>query len=102
MTTASERKMIYHERKERGLCPKCGVKKSKADKFVFCEKCREFYRNYNNNNSEMNCEKRKAKYAERLKKRLCPRCGVKLGKKYKNKICSTCLERGYLLAKKRK
>ena len=52
MTAPSERKKAYLQRKKEGLCPRCGGKRRKNSKFVFCEDCRAFYRNYNDKISE--------------------------------------------------
>lgn len=105
MTETSERRNIYLERKERGLCPRWGAKKAKSVTYIFCDDCRAFYRNYQNENSEIYAQKRRAKYAERKRKGLCPRCGIKLAKKNKNKTCPDCLEKQYnygKLGRKRK
>ena len=91
MATPSERKKTYQQRKEEGLCPRCGGKRKKAGRYVFCDDCRAFYRKYNEKISEEIKKQRKKKYALRVKNRECPRCGKKLGKNYPNKICRPCL-----------
>jgi len=92
---ASERKVVYNQRKEEGYCPRCGNKVGKRSKFIFCEDCRAFFRNYSNERADNLNETRKARYDERKEKRLCPRCGKRLGKKYKKTICPACLEKQY-------
>jgi uncharacterized Zn finger protein (UPF0148 family) len=92
---ASERRTIYLQRKELKLCPRCGKKVKKSGKFIYCDDCREFFRTYNNENSESIQKTRKSKYDLRIKNGQCPRCGKKLGKKYGKKICSSCLDKQY-------
>jgi len=92
-TKKKERRVIYSNRKELGLCPRCGAKKKKTDKFSYCSDCREFFRNYNREVSETVNELRKERYEERKQNNQCPRCGKKLGKKYTKTICETCLEK---------
>jgi predicted amidophosphoribosyltransferase len=94
-TPNKERRKIYQERKEQGLCPRCGKKKRKTEKYSYCDDCREFHRNYNNANSAEIQGGRQAAYAERIENGLCPKCGKKLGKNYKNKICRKCLDKAY-------
>jgi Zn finger protein HypA/HybF involved in hydrogenase expression len=92
---ASERRVIYLQRKKSGCCPRCGNKVKKSSKFIFCDDCRAFFRGYNQEISESINEDRRAKYNKRKKNNQCPRCGVKLGKKYDKKICPECLEKQY-------
>ena len=92
---ASERRISYHEKRESGYCPRCGVKKKKREKFIYCGDCREFFRNYVKENSESVNLQRKIKYAQRKENHQCPRCGKKLGKRYKKTICQICLEKQY-------
>ena len=94
-TENSERRTVYLERKESGYCPRCGNKKKKSDKFTYCEDCREFFRNYNNEISKKNNKTRKARYDQRKRKNQCPRCGKALGKRYEKTICTKCLEKQY-------
>ena len=94
-TEAKERRKTYLERKESGCCPRCGIKMKKSSKFTYCEDCRSFFRDYNKDNSENINNTRKALYEERKENGCCPRCGKKLGKKYKKTICSECLEKQY-------
>jgi len=90
-----ERRAVYLQRKESGYCPRCGVKTKKKSKFIFCEDCRAFFRNYHENISEKIYKIRKARYDERKKNHQCPRCGRNLGKRYKKTICLICLEKQY-------
>jgi len=92
---SSERKVIYAQRKEKGCCPRCGNKVGKRSKYVFCDECRAFFRDYNKEKADSINKTRKEKYDERKENRLCPRCGKRLGKKYKKKICQICLEKQY-------
>ena len=92
---ASERRVVYLKRKKSGCCPRCGSKKRKNSKFIYCDDCRAFFRNYNQEISESINKTRRAKYKQRKKNNQCPRCGKKLGKKYKNIICSECLGKQY-------
>ena len=92
---APERRINYHERKESGHCPRCGVKKKKKYNYIYCEDCRTFFRNYSRENSEDVNKKRKINYDQRKKNKQCPRCGKKLGKKYTKTICQVCLEKQY-------
>ena len=93
--TNKERRATYRERKELGLCPRCGGKVRKNSRFTFCDDCREFFRDYNAETAENTSEIRRARYAERIENHQCPRCGKKLGKKYTKKICPECLEKQY-------
>jgi len=94
-TEPKERRKIYLERKESGCCPRCGVKVKKSSKFIYCEDCRGFFRNYNKEHSEDINETRKTLYEQRKENGCCPRCAKRLGKRYKNIICSECLEQQY-------
>jgi len=85
MMNSIKRKELYQERKEQGLCPRCG-KKNKKSQFVNCADCRAYYRGHSTSSSEQ-----KARYQARLKNNLCPRCGRKHGKNYKNKLCQLCI-----------
>ena len=89
----TDRRTVYLERKESGLCPRCGKKKAKTEKFIYCKDCRAFFRSYNEKNSEDINSMRKARYDQRKESRQCPRCGKALGKRYKNIICETCLSK---------
>jgi len=91
----SERRVIYSQRKEKGVCPRCGAKLRKGYRFSYCEDCRAFFRGYNNSISDSINKVRKDRYNLRKKKNLCPRCGKPLGKKYDKTICEECLEKQY-------
>jgi len=91
----SERRASYLKRKKQGVCPRCGGKKRKNDKFSYCSDCREFFRNYNEAASEKQNKKRKDVYDKRKKNHQCPRCGKKLGANYGKKICKVCLNKQY-------
>ena len=92
---ASERKIVYQERKDRGCCPRCGAKVGKRSRYIYCDDCREFFRNYNREKSETLNETRKERYDQRKAKNQCPRCGKALGKRYTKTICAKCLEKQY-------
>jgi len=94
-TNSVEKRTVYLQRKEQGCCPRCGKKVRKNSKYIYCEDCRAFFRNYNSEMSESLNETRKARYDERKENKQCPRCGKKLGKKYTKTICETCLEKQY-------
>ena len=94
-TDAKDRRTIYQERKNQGYCPRCGVKVKKTSKFIYCEDCRAFFRNYFKGIADNTNEARKSRYAERKENHQCPRCGKKLGKRYKKTICETCLDKQY-------
>ncbi|MDR0463516.1 MAG: hypothetical protein LBG94_00195, partial [Treponema sp.] len=68
----------------------------KSSPYKTCDSCREFYRNYQNLNSETVQELRRERYEQRKKKGLCPRCGVSVGKKSKTTLCPACLDKQYL------
>jgi uncharacterized Zn finger protein (UPF0148 family) len=91
----SERRVLYLQRKKSGCCPRCGNKVKKSGGFIYCDDCRAFFRGYNEEISDSINETRKAKYDNRKKNNLCPRCGIKLGKKYTKTICPECLEKQY-------
>jgi uncharacterized Zn finger protein (UPF0148 family) len=91
----SERRILYLQRKKSGCCPRCGNKVKKSSGFIYCDDCRAFFRGYNEEISESINKTRKAKYNKRKKNDQCPRCGVKLGKKYTKTICPECLEKQY-------
>jgi len=90
-----ERRKTYSKRKKSGLCPRCGCKVKKSSKFITCDDCREYYRNYNREVSDSIQEVRRDRYAERKAKNCCPRCGTFIGKKSKNTICQACLDKQY-------
>ena len=94
-TKASERKVIYIQRKKGGFCPRCGNKVGKKSKYIYCDDCRSFFRGYSKERAKSLNKARKARYDERKENKLCPRCGKYLGKKYKKTICPTCLEKQY-------
>jgi len=91
----ADRRKKYSKRKKGGLCPRCGCKVKKTSKYITCDDCREYYRNYNREISDSIQEVRRDRYAERKAKDQCPRCGVPVGKKSKNTICSACLDKQY-------
>jgi uncharacterized Zn finger protein (UPF0148 family) len=91
----SERRILYLQRKKSGCCPRCGNKVKKTSGFIYCDDCRAFFRGYNEEISDSINKARKAKYNKRKKNDQCPRCGVKLGKKYTKTICPECLEKQY-------
>jgi len=91
----TEKQIVYLQRKKNGCCPRCGVKVRKNSKFIYCEDCRAFFRDYNNRISDTLHTVRKARYDERKENNQCPRCGKSLGKKYKRTICLSCLEKQY-------
>jgi len=91
----SERRVLYLKRKKSGCCPRCGAKKRKSYKFIYCEDCRAFYRDYNQEMSDDINSVRKARYKKRKKNKQCPRCGKKHNKSYKKTICAACLKKQY-------
>jgi NMD protein affecting ribosome stability and mRNA decay len=91
----SERRVLYHQNKESGYCPRCGIKKSKKEKHSYCEDCRTYFRNYFSEISVKQNKARQKKYELRKKNNQCPRCGKKLGKRYTKTICPVCLEKQY-------
>ncbi|MCL2211701.1 MAG: hypothetical protein FWB95_07255 [Treponema sp.] len=95
MEEPSVRKKNYHKRLKSGLCPRCGGKVKKSSPYKTCDTCREFYRNYQRENTETVNDLRRERYDLRKKKGLCPRCGVPVGKKAKNFICDKCLKKQY-------
>jgi len=103
MAELADRRKQYLKRKKSGLCPRCGKKVRKTSKYKMCDDCRAYFRNYQSEITDAVQESRRAKYAERKAKYLCPRCGVKVGKKSKNIICPSCLDKqyGYNYGKKR-
>ena len=94
-TKPSKKKTVYLERKEHGCCPRCGKKMRKNSKFIFCEDCRAYFRSYNEKISGELNEQRKMRYDLRKTEKRCPRCGKSLGKRYKNIMCQTCLDKQY-------
>jgi ribosomal protein S27AE len=94
-SSPAERRKNYLKRKKNGCCPRCGKKNKKNSKFTFCDSCRLFFRGYFNEVSDEINEVRKARYDNRKKNNLCPRCGVSLGKKYTKTICQKCLDKQY-------
>ena len=94
-TEASERRITYLKRRKRGCCPRCGVKKNKGEKFIYCKDCRAYFRGYNEDVSDKTNKLRRKKYNLRKKNNQCPRCGTKLGKRYEKTLCVTCLEKQY-------
>jgi hypothetical protein len=85
------RRKKYSKRKKSGYCPRCGVKLSKRETHIYCEDCREYFRDYNRETADKINKKRRTIYKQRIKSNLCPRCGVKLGKKYEKTLCPKCL-----------
>jgi len=94
-TELKERRKIYSQRKKSSLCPRCGGKKKKNSKFIYCDDCREFFRNYNREISEDINEVRRSRYEQRKEKNCCPRCGTFIGKKSANVLCPQCLDKQY-------
>ena len=92
---ALKRKVLYQKRRKSGDCPRCGKKRSKTSKYIFCDDCRAFFRGYNQEISETINKDRRAKYNKRKKSNECPRCGKKLPKTYEKKICPKCLAKQY-------
>jgi len=95
MVNLTKATIIYRTRKKKGLCPNCGGKVKKNSSFIFCDNCRENYRNYQEENKEKLLEIKRNKYEDRKNKKLCPRCGTFVGKKSKTVLCSKCLDRLY-------
>ena len=96
MATANkERRKQYRERQELGLCPRCGKKKNKKEKYSFCEDCRAFFRNYQIDKIDKINSARKTRYEERKANRQCPRCGKKHGVRYTKIMCKKCLDKSY-------
>jgi len=95
MAEPAERRKTYLKRKKGGLCPRCGVKLKKTNKYKMCDDCREYFRSYNSEISDAQNEAKRERYALRKAKNLCPRCGIKMSKKSKNTICQPCLNRQY-------
>jgi ssDNA-binding Zn-finger/Zn-ribbon topoisomerase 1 len=95
-TTNSVRRTVYSKRREDGFCPRCGKKKRKTEKFIYCTECREYFRNYNSEFSDSQNEKRNTRYSLRKENGQCPRCGKTLGKRYTKTLCKTCLDKQYL------
>jgi len=95
MAEPAERRKQYQKRKRAGLCPRCGGKVKKSSPYKMCDTCREYFRGYQSEITDAIQEIRRAKYAERKAKYLCPRCGIKLGKKSKNTLCFSCLKKQY-------
>ena len=93
--TNKERRALYRERQKKGLCPRCGKKKRKTEKYSNCDDCRAFFRKYQGENSAENNAARKAIYAKRKKNKQCPRCGKKHVSKYTKIMCKKCLEKSY-------
>ena len=93
--TNIERRKQYLKRKKVGLCPRCGGKVKKSSPYKMCEDCREYFRSYQIKSGDTIQEVRRTKYAERKAKNLCPKCGIKVGKKAKNTICDKCLKKQY-------
>jgi len=98
----SRQKILYNKRKKSGLCPCCGGKVKKSSPYKHCEECREYYRNYQKENTDAINEIRRSNYEQRKKENLCPRCGVFIGKKSKTTLCPKCLDRQYLIANGKK
>jgi len=92
---AQKRKDLYQKRRKSGCCPRCGSKKKKTSKYIFCDDCRAFFRGYNQEISETINKDRRSKYNKRKKNNECPRCGKKLPKTYEKKICPNCLAKQY-------
>ena len=92
-TPNKERRKLYLERKEQGLCPRCGKKKKKTEKYSYCDECRGFYRDYSSEKTiELN-EIKRTRYEQRKENRQCPRCGKKHGIRYTKVMCKNCLEK---------
>lgn len=103
-TNAADRKKLYLQRKKSSLCPRCGIKVRKTSKYIYCDDCRGFFRDYNNEKSEDINYARKLRYEQRKEENRCPRCGVFVGKRAKGILCLTCLDKQYVYnnSKKRK
>ena len=95
MIELAERRKEYLKRKKSGLCPRCGIKLKKTSKYKMCDACREYFRNYNYQISDSQNEAKRERYELRKAQNCCPRCGIKVGKKSKNIICQSCLDKQY-------
>jgi threonine synthase len=93
----ARRRKRYSKLLKSGCCPRCGKAKNKREKYNYCDDCREYYRNYWGENTKRTQKERRAKYSQRKKKHLCPRCGKKLPKNYIKKLCVTCLKKAKIL-----
>jgi predicted RNA-binding Zn-ribbon protein involved in translation (DUF1610 family) len=96
----SGRVKYYQARKKSGCCPRCGKKKSKREKFIYCDDCREYHRNYSSATAVKTNKKRRERYKQRKKMHLCSRCGAKLDKSYTKIMCPKCLKKAKLLNNK--
>ena len=92
---SKERRSEYIKRQKEGLCPRCGKKKRKTEKFSYCDECREFFRGYHAKRAEDFNKTRNDLYKERKENRQCPRCGKKHGVRYTKIMCQKCLEKSY-------
>ena len=92
---ASERRIIYQGRKDRGECPRCGTKVDSPDSYTYCEACRAFFRGYHQENAESINGVRRTRYSQRRNKKRCPRCGAALHNRYRKTLCVNCLEKQY-------
>jgi NMD protein affecting ribosome stability and mRNA decay len=88
-----DRRKKYLKRKKSGFCPRCGKKKSKREKFSYCDDCRQYYRDYGSEIADKVNKKRKSNYKARKKNHQCPRCGEKLAKSYTKTMCAKCLKK---------
>jgi ribosomal protein L37AE/L43A len=95
-----DRRKIYAKRKKSGCCPRCGKVKGKREKFIYCNDCREYHRNFGSEIADKINKKRKAVYKLRQKNHQCGRCGAKLPKKYTKKMCRECLDKAIIRSNK--
>ena len=84
---AERRKKLRLERKEKGLCPKCG-KPIKDGEFITCARCRT---KHNVNRRAKSIRRPGEHFKERIESGVCMYCGGKLVPGYK--LCEKCLEK---------
>jgi predicted RNA-binding Zn-ribbon protein involved in translation (DUF1610 family) len=96
----TDRRNIYQKRKKSGKCPRCGKTKSKREKFIYCDDCREYHRNYSSETADETNKIRRDRYKKRKKMHLCPKCAAKLPKNYTKKMCPKCLKKAKILNSK--
>ena len=82
-----QKKLLYHERKNQGLCPRCGIR-IKDHNYINCEDCRQHYRLYLTHK-----DIQKKLYQKRIANRHCPKCNKKLSKNHIYKLCNQCLQK---------
>lgn len=92
---AERNKDRYERNKRRGLCTKCGLRIERdSASTVLCKSCNAKQRESEKceNSRRLHRERAKAKYHDRVNRKLCIDCATPLPLEWKRHTCAVCLE----------